>query len=768
MAAPNTTPFSNTQFQGWASFFGGNVTAPQAPPPSAFGASALGGQPPANGQYTGGWAYPDAWANFYEGKQGFSAPQNQNSPAGALAATYYGVNTNNPNDPNLLGWEQAYGNPQTILQQDQNWAQSLGSAPVGQTATGGWTNPEAWAAFYGGTNGFTAPQNAGSPASALAAASQIAQTSNPQNNPGLLGWVQDFGQPGSVLANTPNWAASLGSPQVNAQGQGFGQTNSQGWDSPLAWAAYYGGFQGFNNGPVDNTLQAAQNWAGVTNLNDPSLLGWELDYGNPQTVVSTIQASPQYQAFLAAQQAAQQAAAAQQAQQAAAAANQGAIAQLAAQGLPANALGHPLPAGFNVVANQSNGIYATMAQGGYVFAWGPATNWQPVLDINNTQGYGGNVPSIGTPLPEGAGGGGVITGAGLPGTEPIFNVAPSFEGFVVPQPGYQPATSGLVLGGGSYTGYVAGAFADTGISPLSNDIIGTSISQLAGGEGIVGPASGSFIVPTGVGRFSGDLNFDFMGSEEPPAFLNLNDSLGAQQPIQYAPGPGDFSAAVVPTEPTFANIPDVTSTEPTFAYTPPIVPMETDTGNVSVDDFGRPIPDVGPPQPFSLPDFGSLVTQDLPPLQLPTSWLPPASEAPITWNVAPETPATEAIQAAQPNAGAFPPVTTPPASDSSVEQFPFPTLAMQSGLQGNVTPGSAQGFPDFAPQTPFGLNPEPIPFLGGPTDFGQGVDLGGVPSTPPDVYAAPLSWDVSEFNPVYSARTRVCKRPQSCSLKQRE
>ncbi len=300
MSAPNTTPVAPSQFQPWASFFGGNVTAPYANP-TAFGANALGA-PPSNGQYTGGWAYPDAWANFYEGTQGFTAPQNQNSPAGALAAANYAQNNTNPNDPNLLGWERTYGNPFTTLQRDQNWAQSLGTAPIGSSSnelTGGWQNPEAWAAFYGGFNGFTAPDNAGSPASALAAASQIAQTSSPESNPALLGWVQDYGQPGSVLANTPNWAASLGDPNVNAMGQGVDQTNTQGWNSPLAWAAYYGGFQGYN-APVDNTLQAAQNWAGVTDQNNPSLLGWSLDYGDPQTVVSTIQASPEYQAYLAA------------------------------------------------------------------------------------------------------------------------------------------------------------------------------------------------------------------------------------------------------------------------------------------------------------------------------------------------------------------------------------------------------------------------------------------------------------------------------------
>jgi hypothetical protein len=47
-----------------------------------------------------------------------------------------------------LGWEQAYGNPNTILQQDQNWAQSLGNAPIDTPSnqlTGGWQNPDAWA-----------------------------------------------------------------------------------------------------------------------------------------------------------------------------------------------------------------------------------------------------------------------------------------------------------------------------------------------------------------------------------------------------------------------------------------------------------------------------------------------------------------------------------------------------------------------------------------------------------------------------------------------
>ncbi len=377
MAANATTPFSPLQFSGWASFYGGNVQAPQAPPPSAFGAGQLG-QPPTNGQYTGGWAYPDAWANFYEGIQGFTSPQNQNSPAGALAVTNYARNVNNPNDPNLLGWEQAYGNPNTIIANDDNWAKSLGKAPVGAQSnelTGGWQNPAAWASFYGGTHGFTAPENAGSPASALAAASQIAKTSNPQNNPALLGWVQDFGQPGSVLANTPNWAASLGTPNVNKMGQDVGQTNTQGWDSPIAWAAFYGGFQGFNGGPVDNDLQAAKNWAGVTDVNDPSLLGWELDYGNPQTVVSFLEAQNQAATpaqtgggttFQQALQLYQQQLAAYNAQQAQIASQRSTIASLTQQEIDLQAhitqLQRTDPTGANYYINQLQGIQAQLGQ----------------------------------------------------------------------------------------------------------------------------------------------------------------------------------------------------------------------------------------------------------------------------------------------------------------------------------------------------------------------------------------------------------------------
>ncbi len=423
MPSAPATPFAPTQFEGWASFYGGNVVAPTPPPPSTFGLPGLG-QPPANGQYTGGWAYPDAWANFYEGKQGFQAPQNQFSASGALAATYYARNANNPNDPNLLGWEQAYGNPNTILQVDQNWADSLGSAPIGTPSnelTGGWQNPEAWAAFYGGSHGFTAPDNAGSPASALAAAAQIAKTSNPQDNPALLGWVQDYGQPGSVLAATPNWAASLGSPQVNSQGQGFGQTNTQGWDSPLAWAAYYGGFQGYTN-PVDNTLEAAQNWAGVTNLNDPSLLGWELDYGNPQTVVSFLegqqnannQVTADQQAYLdelIAQNAAAQATydsqlAAFNAQQAQIASQQAYISSLTSQEAALQAkitqLQRTDPTGANAYISQLRALQAQLGQQQTqlsALSAGALTQPAPLGSNQTAPGFAAGAPSPATKVP---------------------------------------------------------------------------------------------------------------------------------------------------------------------------------------------------------------------------------------------------------------------------------------------------------------------------------------------------------------------------------
>ena len=794
MPANVTTPFSGSQFQGWASFYGGNVQAPAPPPPSAFGASALG-QAPSNGQYTGGWAYPDAWANFYEGKQGFNAPQNQNSPAGALAATNYANNINNPNDPNLLGWEQAYGNPQTILAQDQNWAQSLGSAPTNTPSnqlTGGWQNPEAWAAYYGGTNGFTAPQNAGSPASALEAAAQIAQTSSPQSNPALLGWVQDYGQPGSVLANTPNWAASLGAAPVNAQGQGV---NPQGgWESPLAWAAYYGGFQGFN-GAVDNTLQAAQNWAGVTNANDPSLLGWELDYGNPQTVVSALegqnQAATAQQAQLQQQadavnaqlqQQFQQQQAAFNAQQAQIAAQQAQIASLTSQEQALQAriaqLQRTDPQGANAYISQLQGIQSQLGQaqtqlsaqagsgiqappsqagaalsqsGGFtnpaqtipgvgfpadanLVVLDPITG-SPVLasklatqeeqdelaissaqlqaphshiahfGFANQPGSGVNVPSFGTNDIQGAGGASGAFGLGI-----------------------LPPASGAAVGGDPFNAlynYTNTTFAQAftaGETQGGQVPPGGPIAPLFGGKGGEGSFGGGFVEdPYRQAQLSGiDL-----GPE--PHFLGIPQSqfLGSQQAAailsDFGITPADMAGILTGAQQ--GDVPELSApgggTFAPFEQTPP---PSLDTGNVSVDDFGRPIPDVGPPQPFNIP-----VTQDLPPLELPTSWIAPPASEPMTSGINPGvtfdqvaqsgSPALtpEAIQAAQPNAGARPVVSVPD----------FPAMAAASGIGGNITVNPVEGFPDFAPQVPFGQ-----------------VDTSGTPYVPADVFTnAPFGAD---------------------------
>ncbi len=738
MSAPNTTPVAPSQFQPWASFFGGNVTAPYANP-TAFGANALGA-PPSNGQYTGGWAYPDAWANFYEGTQGFTAPQNQNSPAGALAATYYAQNVNNPNDPNLLGWEHTFGNPNTILQHDQNWAQSLGSAPVGTSSnelTGGWQNPEAWAAYYGGTQGFTAPESAGSPASALAAASQIAQTSSPESNPALLGWVQDYGQPGSVLTNTPNWAASLGDPSVNAMGQGVDQTNSQGWDSPLAWAAYYGGFQGYNQ-PVDNTLQAAQNWAGVTDLNNPSLLGWTLDYGDPQTVVSTIQASPEYQAYLAAlaeqerlanlpptpaptpapvvttrtgsgkKRAAKQAAAAAQAAADAA--------YYTAKPVQVNGAGAPggflSASGYGSSIAGSGSSYGTSIAGATSYASTPYGT-----SIAGSPGYAqsgvtqtpvklssGQVLTIGTPNPSVTAmqsAANLVSGAGQPANEfdkygrymgyytggglsgPAQSQLPPIETEVSPGTGSPTNTAlGASYGPGT-TGANAGQLAGAAFGPTGNfnNIIQAfgsaatplSIQQLA--AAILGGLNSTLAGLNATAEGGG-----FLGQYVPPTIIDPNTG----SPIENPFGPSQpFGPTSVfsgrPTTPigreifnqTVANyqllsqfnavgenrpqnfsqdqmqawqilkaasqglVPSVgapNSFNEGFIDLPQELQQELQPNfNRNVDDFGRPIPDVGPPQPFSLPDFGgfaSSVEQTLG--NLGTGWGPPAQ---------PETPA---------------------------------------------------------------------------------------------------------------------------------
>ncbi len=741
MSANFTTPFTQPQFQGWASFFGGNVQAPMPPSPSVWGAAALG-QPPSNGQYTGGWAYPNAWANFYEGKQGFVAPQNQFSPAGALAATQYARNTNNPNDPNLLGWEQAYGNPNTILAHDQNWAQSLGPAPTSTPSgklTGGWQNPEAWAAYYGGSNGFTAPANAGSPASALAAASQIAATSNPQSNPALLGWVQDYGQPGSVLTNTPNWAASLGAPKVDALGNDIGQTNTQGWTSPLAWAAFYGGFQGFGKSK-DNTLQAAQNFAGITDKNDPSLLGWELDYGNPQTVVSTIQASKPYQDYLAAvrqfkiQQAdnAARAAAAAAAAAAATSQPQNWTLQYLQQNPntvvgygPANSLeiargapSYTYPYTFAVL-NSFFHYYDT--HGGYSGHSGelPIGGFNPVPGFNPSVLHSGFVAVPGSGYSGGGGGGGSIAG-GIPGL--TFNdIVP----FTLAQPGYQAATSGLVLGGGIYTGYVSGPGQVPGINPRSNDVIGTSIAQLAGGNPIIAGPIGNTLTLAGMTGGSNFMPFGPGTGEAADAAANRAGALGGgdfqQQyaPISFldAPGPGSFSS--------FAEANPLSIDAPTIdmgfagppAYSIPqdafiaVAPGVGEDSSVSVDDFGRPIPDVGPPQPFDLGGFVQSVQSALG--NLGAGWIAPAVSS-------------------EPTFAQFPFQTTEGPTSSGTDL---------SGINPNVTVDQvAQQIPQVPLQT---VEPTfaqlPFPAATEEPTFAT-FDYGGVASAPTDVFAADLGF----------------------------
>ncbi len=302
MPAPTAPaqPVYPGQFVNWADFYGGNVQAPQQTPPNAFNYATLG-PPPTNAPPTGGWTDPRAWANYYQGQYGFTPPAGGNTPAAALGAETYA--SYSPQSPNLLGWEMTYGNPQTALANNQSWASSLGSPPNNgdySQANGGWTNPNAWAAYYGGTHGFEAPTGANTPAAALAAAAALSQSS--PYDPNILGWELDFGQPGNILAANPDWATSLGTPQTNAQGIGIPAGYNTGvgaWESPLAWAAYYGGLQGFGE-PVNNTLQGAQAEGGITNPNDPSLLGWELDYGNPQTVINTITSSQQYKDYQAA------------------------------------------------------------------------------------------------------------------------------------------------------------------------------------------------------------------------------------------------------------------------------------------------------------------------------------------------------------------------------------------------------------------------------------------------------------------------------------
>jgi hypothetical protein len=267
---PTTVP----GMQSWAGFYGGNVQAPSFLP-QMLGFAQAGAAPSQPEVYSGDWANPQTWANYFGGQYGFTAPQGAGTPAGALSAEQ----VSNPYDPALLGWEQDFGNPQTYLQNNTNWAQSLGTPNLNNQA---WMNPAAWEAYFRGTEGFTAPSEVNSPAAALAAAA--ASALNPAN-PSVLGWIQDYGQPVNTLANNNDWAASLGTPPTNGNyASGIGA-----WESPLAWAALYGNFEGFSG--YVNTLSGVQGFENIKNPNDPSLLGWELDYGNPQTVAALLNAN---------------------------------------------------------------------------------------------------------------------------------------------------------------------------------------------------------------------------------------------------------------------------------------------------------------------------------------------------------------------------------------------------------------------------------------------------------------------------------------------
>ena len=834
------------------------------------------GQPPANGQYTGGWAYPDAWANFYEGNQGFQAPQNQNSPSGALAATEYANNTNNPNDPNLLGWEQAYGNPNTILSQDQNWAQSLGSAPTNTPSgqlTGGWTNPEAWSAYYGGTNGFTAPNNAGSPASALAAASQIAATSNPQNNPALLGWVDDYGQPGSILANTPNWAASLGTPNVSAQGQDVGQTNTQGWESPLAWAAYYGGFQGFS-GPQDNTLQAQENWAGVTNLNDPSLLGWELDYGNPQTVTSIIEgaanAGQNLQldeqtagSQLAAQQAAQQQAAAAQAaaeaqaqalyqQQLAAynaqlAAHNQQIAQQQADlsqintynavlsGLSAQLAGTTNPtqrASIQAEILSYQAIIASLQQqaGVPISPLGAPPSDNPYVGAFSSAGAGQNANTViltyGPTAPlEYATTGGEVGGEEAHALGSYGETLSAQSPFTAYAPGTPLAQLSAFNQTDQLEGYIraietSGTGWHGGLNGLPAP---NSPSQVFSGSPVVGAGYGA--APTGAGF---GTNGPFNATEYP---TEVN-------PVPYGSALGGFGGGISDAQQdSNQDFLDLQTELPGYAYntimtqaqqglvpgleatpyTPPII--ENPSGisgtdyNQNVDDLGRPIPDVStPPDPWATaygnqPDNSQAETLGnlggLTPLQQLEAagvglagWLSPEvlampaiaafltqfflnpstqTEQPINIDLPPPEEAQPPTVTYNPDGTmnlpeihvtAEPETQLPPLPEEQQQQpeeQQQPNVAPTFGLTGNIVPSQIQGFPNSAPQIPFDLNLQPIPYpsvlpqpqptitphepyptaphalpqIPGQGHSGGGPPVQGTPGTPPNTPSVP-------------------------------
>ncbi len=407
----------------------------------------------------------------------------------------------------------------------------------------------------------------------------------------------------------------------------------------------------------------------------------------------------------------------------------------------------PIPLGFTPSSNIP-GVTAYKYVGGQYYGWGPGTNYQPQAMSSQGALYGGgsvpaNATVIGNNVPMGAGGGGSI------GTTPILN---EISPFILPQPSYSPVTSGLILGNGSYTGYVGGggvgAFHPGYINPLSNDVIGTNIQEFGegGGYGIVSPVWGSPYSPL---AYSSGISPSTVGS----SFL-----YGAP-PILF-PELGGLPAATLnesaTSEPTFANIPDYTSIEPTFASFPPIA-IGGEFGDFTRSDLGGQA-DLAPPSPFQSMDFSGIAQQAYeswlsgPSIdQTFASWLPPP----------PEMPEFQIPPLDQTFANFLPQPIEPPAN------FPIPSIdqRISNWISGNTSP--TQGYPNaeqvpfiepaFIPQGPgIAVSPsdvqsaapgteatqipgaEQLPF---PTGFDYSgapyADMGVTPATVPDVAAPP-------------------------------
>ena len=77
--------------------------------------------------------------------------------------------------PGLQSWAGFYGGNVSAPQQPPSVFGGQAGAPpaAGVPYSGAWTNPQTWANYYSGNFGFTAPQNAGTPAGALVDASSL-------------------------------------------------------------------------------------------------------------------------------------------------------------------------------------------------------------------------------------------------------------------------------------------------------------------------------------------------------------------------------------------------------------------------------------------------------------------------------------------------------------------------------------------------------------------------------------------------------------------